>query len=82
MKVALYLRISKESSDLDNQRLVLQDFCNKMNYEIVGIYADIISGAAAKRPEFNRMLSDASKHRFSLLLFYATFQHVRMQGMK
>jgi len=71
MKVALYLRISKESSELDNQRLVLQDYCDKMNYEIVDIYADIISGASAKRPEFSRMLSDASKHKFSLLLFYS-----------
>jgi DNA invertase Pin-like site-specific DNA recombinase len=71
MKVALYLRISKESSELDNQRLVLQDYCDKMHYEIVGIYADIISGASPKRPEFSRMLSDASKHRFSLLLFYS-----------
>jgi len=71
MKVALYLRISKESSELDNQRLVLQDYCDKMKYEIVDIYADIISGASTKRPEFNRMLSDASKHKFSLLLFYS-----------
>lgn len=71
MKVALYLRISKESSELDNQRLVLQDYCDKMHYEIVGIYADIISGASPKRPEFNHMLSDASKHKFSLLLFYS-----------
>ena len=71
MKVALYLRISKESSCLDNQRIVLQEFCKKMDYEIVEIYEDIISGASPKRPEFNRMLSDASKHKFSLLLFYS-----------
>ncbi len=71
MKVALYLRISKESSELDNQRLILQDYCDKMKYEIVEIYADIISGASAKRPEFSRMLSDASKHKLSFLLFYS-----------
>ena len=71
MKVALYLRISKESSCLDNQRIVLQEYCIKMNYEIVGIYEDIISGASPKRPEFTRMLSDAAKHKFSLLLFYS-----------
>lgn len=71
MKVALYLRISKESSELDNQRLILQDYCDKMKHEIVEIYTDIISGASAKRPEFSRMLSDASKHKFSLLLFYS-----------
>lgn len=71
MKVALYLRISKESSCLDNQRGLLQEYCNKMSYDITDIYEDVISGAAPKRPEFSRMLSDASKHKFSLLLFYS-----------
>jgi len=42
-----------------------------MNYEITDTYEDVISGVAPKRPEFNRMLSDASKHKFSLLLFYS-----------
>ena len=56
---------------MDNQRIILQEFCKKMDYEIVDIYEDIISGASPKRPEFNRMLSDASKHKFSLLLFYS-----------
>ena len=71
MKTALYLRISKESSELDNQRMVLQKYCNDMNFEIVEIYAETISGASTKRTEFNRMLSDASKHKFSLLLFFS-----------
>jgi DNA invertase Pin-like site-specific DNA recombinase len=42
-----------------------------MNYEIVHEYTDIISGAALNRQEFNRMLSDASKRKFDMLLFYA-----------
>ena len=42
-----------------------------MNYEIVKEYADIISGAAPNRHEFNKMLSDASKRKFDMLLFYA-----------
>lgn len=71
MKVAIYARISKESSDLDNQLIILRDYCKRMNYEVVDEYTDIISGAAIRRTEFNRMLSDASKHKFSLLLFFA-----------
>jgi len=71
MKVAIYARISKDSSELDNQLLVLREYCEQMKYEIVDEYTDVISGAASKRIEFNRMLSDASKHKFSLLLFYA-----------
>jgi DNA invertase Pin-like site-specific DNA recombinase len=71
MKIGIYARISRESSDLDNQLLLLRDFCQRMNYEIVNEYTDIISGAAVNRQEFNRMLSDASKRKFDMLLFYA-----------
>ena len=71
MKIGIYARISKDSSDMDNQLLVLRDYCKRMNYEIVNEYTDIISGAAANRQEFTKMLSDASKRKFDMLLFYA-----------
>jgi DNA invertase Pin-like site-specific DNA recombinase len=71
MKIGIYARISKDSSDLDNQLLVLRDYCQRMNYEIVNEYTDIISGAAVNRKQFNKMLSDASKRKFDMLLFYA-----------
>lgn len=71
MKTAIYARISKDSSDMDNQLIVLREYCKQMKYEIVDEYTDVVSGAAAKRIEFNRMLLDASKHKFSLLLFFA-----------
>jgi DNA invertase Pin-like site-specific DNA recombinase len=71
MKIGIYARISKDSSDLDNQLLVLRDYCQRMNYEIVNEYTDIMSGAAANRQQFNKMLCDASKRKFDMLLFYA-----------
>lgn len=71
MRIGIYARISKDSSSLDNQLLLLRAFCQRMNYEIVNEYTDIVSGAAANRQEFNRMLSDASKRKFDMLLFYA-----------
>lgn len=71
MRIALYARISKDSSDLDNQLMILRDYCQRMNYEIVKEYTDVVSGAASNRTEFNKMLSDASKRKFDMLLFYA-----------
>jgi len=71
MKIGIYARISKESSDTENQLLLLRDYCEKMGYEIHAEYTDIISGGAPSRPEFNRMMQDASKRRFDMLLFYA-----------
>lgn len=71
MKIGIYARISKESSDTENQLALLRDFSKKMDYEIVEEYVETISGGAASRPEFNRMMQNASKRRFDMLLFYA-----------
>lgn len=71
MKIGIYARISKDTSDLNNQLIVLRDYCQRMNYEIVAEYADIVSGASNNRLQFNKMLSDASKRKFDMLLFYA-----------
>jgi DNA invertase Pin-like site-specific DNA recombinase len=71
MKVAIYARISKESSDNTNQLFVLRDYCEKMGYAIVNEYVDVISGASPVRPEFNRMMQDASKRKFDMVLFFA-----------
>ncbi len=71
MKVGIYSRVSKDTSDNTNQLLILRDYCQKMNYEIFAEYVDVISGGSPNRPEFNRMMQDASKHSFSMCLFFA-----------
>ena len=42
-----------------------------MDYEIHDEYVDIISGSSPNRPEFNRMMQDASKRKFDMLIFFA-----------
>ena len=42
-----------------------------MNYAIDDEFVDVISGAASVRPEFNRMMKDASKRKFEMVLFFA-----------
>jgi DNA invertase Pin-like site-specific DNA recombinase len=42
-----------------------------MNFEIHDEYVDIVSGGSPNRPEFQRMLLDASKRKFDMLLFFA-----------
>jgi DNA invertase Pin-like site-specific DNA recombinase len=71
MRVGIYARISKDSSDVDNQLLLLKEYCHRMNYEIYGEYSDVASGIAKNRPEFDRMMKDASQKKFDMLLFYA-----------
>ncbi len=71
MKIGIYARISKASSDNENQLIILRDYCQKMNYEIYDEYVDVVSGGSPNRPEFNRMMLDASKRKFDMLFFYA-----------
>ena len=77
MKVCIYTRISKETSDHTNQLLVLREYCQKMGYEIYNEYVDIVSGASANKPEFNKMLQDASRRRYDMVLFYALDRFTR-----
>ena len=71
MKVAIYSRVSKETSDNTNQLNVLRDYCKSMGHKIIHEYVDIISGAKEHKPEFEKMLKDASKRKFDMLLFFA-----------
>jgi len=71
MRIGVYSRISKDSSDNMNQLLILRDYCQKMDYHIYDEYVDTVSGGSPIRPEFNRMMEDASKRKFDMLLFFA-----------
>lgn len=71
MIIGIYARVSKETSDNTNQLLILRDYCQKLNYKIYDEYVDIISGGSPNRPEFNRMMQDASRRKFNMLLFFA-----------
>ena len=77
MNVAIYARISKETSDFTNQLIVLREYCEKMNYKVTTEYVDIVSGASTNKPEFNKLMADASKRKFDLVLFYALDRFTR-----
>lgn len=80
-RVAIYARLSKEDLDkgenvsesIRNQESMLLSYVEEHGWEVCDIYRDEdYSGAYAGddniRPEFNRMIKDASKHRFDIVL--------------
>lgn len=73
MKIALYCRVSKndESQDPQNQLIPLRDYAKALKGEVVEEYVDLVSGSNGDRKEFLRMLEDADKRRFDLLLIWA-----------
>jgi DNA invertase Pin-like site-specific DNA recombinase len=72
MKVALYCRVSTSTKDqtTENQRLELKSYCDRMNYEIVKIYEDEVSGAKTreKRPAYNELCKDAFLKKFDAVI--------------
>ena len=70
MKIALYLRVSTDKQETDNQALQLRDFAPKQGWHIVEEYVDYETGSKGDRPEFQRMFKDASRRKFDLVLFW------------
>lgn len=76
MRVALYGRVSTvdKGQDTENQLAELRRFAASQSWEIVEpVYQDYVSGKKGrdKRPAFDRMLNDAAKRRFDILLVWS-----------
>jgi len=71
MKIAIYGRVSTDKQDNENQLLQLREFAKKQNWTIFSEYVDTESGSTSARPEFQRMLKDASQRKFDLVLFWS-----------
>ncbi len=71
MRIAIYARVSTDKQDNDNQLFQLRDFAYKQSWIVVAEYIDTVSGSGKKeRPQFKRMMLEASQRRFDLLLFW------------
>lgn len=70
MKVAIYVRVSTNKQEVQNQLIQLREYSIKSNYEIYGQYIDIISGKETSRPAYDKMFRDAHKRLFNLVLFW------------
>jgi DNA invertase Pin-like site-specific DNA recombinase len=73
IRAAIYLRVSRDDQTTDNQRLVLERVATHRGWLIVQTYEDQgISGAKGRdqRPAFDRMLKDAVRRRFDILLVW------------
>ncbi|HYW40099.1 MAG TPA: recombinase family protein [Terriglobales bacterium] len=73
MRIAIYGRVSTKKQDELNQMLELRKFIETQDGWTLEIeYIDKVSGSGKKeRPQFQRMMLDASQKKFDLLLFWA-----------
>ena len=70
-QAAVYLRTSTPEQNPGSQLHDLRQLATQRGFEIVEIYSDQISGTRARRPELDRLLADARRGRFQVVLSWA-----------
>lgn len=73
MKVAIYARVSTANNGQGPtmQTRELREYAERRGWTVAGEYVDIgISGTKEKRPELDRMMSDAHRGRFDAVVVW------------
>ncbi|MDR3717560.1 MAG: recombinase family protein [Bryobacteraceae bacterium] len=70
-RCALYLRVSTVDQHPETQLYDLRGLAAQRDFEIVHEYTDKISGAKAKRPGLDQLLSDARRGKFDVVMCWA-----------
>src|SRR5262252_8053714 len=73
-RAAIYVRVSTDKQTIDNQVAALHQIAERRGWEVVEQYHDAgISGSKGRdgRPGLDRMLKDASKRRFDVVMAWA-----------
>ena len=68
---ALYLRVSTRDQTTENQELALQQWAERLDLDVVKVYADTASGARGDRAALADLFADAQRGRFSVLLLWS-----------
>lgn len=72
LKIAIYARVStKSGQDPEMQLAELREYIRNRHWKIAGEYVDRgISGASDSRPELNRLMADANRRRFDVVVVW------------
>jgi DNA invertase Pin-like site-specific DNA recombinase len=73
-RAAIYARVSTDSQTVENQIRELEQIAERRGWDVVEIYTDAgVSGAKgrAQRPSLDRMLKDAQRRRFDVVMSWA-----------
>jgi DNA invertase Pin-like site-specific DNA recombinase len=71
-RAALYMRVSTLDQHPETQLYDLRQMAGQRGYEIIREYTDRISGAKARRPGLDQMMTDARRGRFDVVLVWAS----------
>src|SRR5690349_18461039 len=71
MKCAIYARVSTTDQNCEMQLRELREYAERRSWSVSQEYVDTgWSGAKKSRPALDRMMKDASEHRFDVVLVW------------
>ena len=70
MKVGIYVRVSTDRQEVDNQLNQLWPYCDMNGWKVHREYVDVISGKEKSRPAYDQMFQDAHKRLFDVVVFW------------
>ena len=70
-RAVLYARVSTGDQHPETQLYDLRTVAKQRGFEVIREYTDVISGAKSKRPGLDRLLSDARRGQFDVVLVAA-----------
>src|SRR5215831_5981145 len=73
MRVAIYARVSTANNGQDPtvQTRELREYCERRGWSLAGEFVDLgISGTKEKRPELDRLMTDAHRRRFDVVIVW------------
>jgi len=72
MRAAIYGRVSTadKGQDVTMQTRELRDYCQRRQWEVVGEYTDTCSGSKDSRPSLDKLMTDARRRRFDIVLVW------------
>ena len=71
MKAAMYARVSTAEQTVENQRLELNRYCEARGWTATEYLDEGVSGAKESRPALDRLLKDARRRRFDVVLCWS-----------
>ena len=69
-RAACYIRVSTGHQDYDLQKCELAEFCQFKHWRIVETFEDKMSGSKDKRPGLDRLMQDARKGKFDVVVVW------------
>lgn len=69
-RVAVYVRISTAEQNADLQHHELPEYCARRGWKVIEVYEDRMSGGKDRRPGLDRLMADARRRKFDVVVVW------------